>query len=444
MLSHLDLRSQTASGRSAALPRPHGHGGRLIASEETTAIVEHVRAGRPGAIRWGSGQLGASGTRHQALDPDRAARALASLPSPAQARMEGLADRIRSDCFLAAGQEREHQLSPGVRVAHRRVAVDRVGLYFPSGDRTIGAVSNLLWYALCARAAGVRSVAVAIDPQCPESIHQLVMAACHIAGTHEVYSVGGAEAIAMLAYGSGGCDPVDLIAGSDDQESTEAKFLVSPDIDVLHEARTRAFAILADRWANPNLVAADIVDVADGRQWRDVFLVTPGEGFAEDVAVAVQARLRLDPTRADRGNVARDPVGTVALVDDMEHALAVVDTCAAMDVAIHSAYAWSYAARIRRAETVYVGAHSPFALRSLGLTRPLVSTSPRGTSRREVSPGDFLRDARVIHCTRQGLESLSDECESAAHADSATPPSAAFAARRETSIAHSRTRDQGP
>ncbi|MFC6236339.1 histidinol dehydrogenase [Longivirga aurantiaca] len=443
MLSHLDLRSQAASGRSASLPGLRGHGGRLIASEETAAIVEHVRAGGPGAMRWGSGQLGPSDTRYQALDPDLAARALASLPSPTQARMEGLADRIRSDCLLAAGREREHELSPGVRVVHRRVAVDRVGLYLPSGGSTIGAVSSLLWYAFCARAAGVRSVAVAIDPRSPESMHQLVMAACHIAGAHEVYSVGGAEAIALLAYGSGGCDPVDLIAGPDDQESREAKSLVSPDVDVLHVARTRAFAILADRWANPNLVAADIVDVAEGRSWRDVFLVTPGEGFAEDVVVAVQARLRLGQTHADHGEAARDPLGTVALVDDMEHALAVVDTCAPMDVAIHSAYAWSYAARIRRAETVYVGAHSPFALRSLGLTRPLVSTTPQGTSRREVSPGDFLRDARVVHCTRQGLESLSDECESAAHADSATPTSAAVAARWETSIAHSRTHDRG-
>ncbi|MEQ6901684.1 histidinol dehydrogenase [Nocardioides sp. YIM 152588] len=293
---------------------------------------------------------GAAQAALDALDPD------------IRAGLEESIRRLRATCANELESDVVTDLAPGARVTHRKVPVDRVGLYVPGGLAPL--VSSVLMNVVPAQTAGVRSIALASPPQKEfgGSIHPTVLAACALLGVDEVYAVGGAQAIAMFAYGTGPCRKVDLVTGPGNIYVVTAKRLLKGLIGIDSEAGPTEIAILADGTADPAFVAADLISQAEHDPLAASVLVTPSTELADavesELAVQVPAtkhseRIRTSLSGAQSG---------IVLVDDLEQGLAVVDAYAAEHLEIHTADAPAWAARVRNAGAIFVGPYAPVSL----------------------------------------------------------------------------------
>jgi histidinol dehydrogenase len=193
--------------------------------------------------------------------------------------------------------------------------------------------------------------------------HPTILAACALLGVDEVYAVGGAQAIAMFAYGAGPCRPVDLVTGPGNIYTVTAKRLVKGAVGIDAEAGPTEIAILADDSADPAFVAADLVSQAEHDPLAASVLVTPSEALADDVGAELDKQV--SATRhADRIRTALSgQQSAIVLVDDLDQGLAVVNAYAAEHLEIQTRDAAAVAARVRNAGAVFVG---PFAPVSLG------------------------------------------------------------------------------
>jgi histidinol dehydrogenase len=211
----------------------------------------------------------------------------------------------------------------------------------------------------------VRSFALTSSPQVDNDglPHPTILAACALLGVDEVYAVGGAQAIAMFAYGAGPCRPVDLVTGPGNIYTVTAKRLVKGVVGIDSEAGPTEIAILADDSADPAFVAADLVSQAEHDPLAASVLVTPSEQLADEVVAEldkqVSATKHVDRILTALGG----SQSGIVLVDDLEQGLAVVNDYAAEHLEIQTRDATSWAARVRNAGAVFVG---PFAPVSLG------------------------------------------------------------------------------
>ena len=203
---------------------------------------------------------------------------------------------------------------PGGTVTQRMVPIQRVGLYVPGGIAPL--VSSVVMNVVPAQVAGVASIALTSSPQADHGglPHPTILAACALLGIDEVYAVGGAQAIAMFAYGAGPCRKVDLVTGPGNIYTVAAKRLLKGVVGIDSEAGPTEIAILADDTADPAFVAADLISQAEHDPMAASVLVTPSTALADEVeaeldkqVVGHQAR-RADPHRARRAAV-RDRAG---------------------------------------------------------------------------------------------------------------------------------------
>ncbi|MEH1011515.1 histidinol dehydrogenase [Micromonospora sp. CPCC 206060] len=261
------------------------------------------------------------------------------------------------------------QVVPGGTVTERWVPVGRVGLYVPGGLAMYP--STVVMNVVPAQAAGVGSLVVASPPQ-PDNKglpDPRVLAACALLGVDEVYAVGGAQAVAMLAYGcatdadgTGWCEPVDMITGPGNIWVTAAKRLLRGVVGIDAEAGPTEIAILADDTADPAHVAADLISQAEHDPLAASVLVTPSVELVD----AVEAELaRQVPATRHHERVTTALTGEqsgAVLVDDLEEGLRVVDAYAAEHLEIQTRDARQWALRVRNAGAVFVGAYAPVSL----------------------------------------------------------------------------------
>jgi histidinol dehydrogenase len=247
-------------------------------------------------------------------------------------------------------------------VRQRLVPVRRVGLYVPGGLAPL--VSSVVMNVVPAQVAGVESLALSSPPQREFGglPHPTILAACGLLGVDEVYAVGGAQAIAMFAYGAGGCRPVDLVTGPGNVYVVAAKRLLRGVVGIDSEAGPTEIVVLADDSADPAFVAADLVSQAEHAPDAAAVLVTD----SPELAAAVDDELdRQVPAakHADRIRAALTGAQSyVVLVDDLEQGLEVVDAYAAEHTAIQTRDAAERALRVRNAGAVFVGGWSPVSL----------------------------------------------------------------------------------
>jgi histidinol dehydrogenase len=215
-----------------------------------------------------------------------------------------------------------------------------------------------------AQVAGVDSIALTSSPQaaCGGLPHPTILAACALLGVEEVYAVGGAQAVAMFAYGAGPCRPVDLVTGPGNIYTVTAKRLVKGVVGIDSEAGPTEIAVLADDTADPSYVAADLVSQAEHDPLVASVLVTPSEALADDVEAELDKQV--SATRhVDRVRTALSGrQSAIVLVDDLEQGLAVVDAYAAEHLEIQTRDAAAWAARVRNAGAVFVGSYTPVSL----------------------------------------------------------------------------------
>jgi histidinol dehydrogenase len=246
----------------------------------------------------------------------------------------------------------------GVELGSRWTAIEAVGLYVPGG--TAAYPSSVLMNAVPAKVAGVPRIAMVV-PAPDGQLNPLVLAAAHLAGVDEIYRIGGAQAVAALAYGTETIAPVSKIVGPGNAYVAAAKRAVFGKVGIDMIAGPSEVLILADRDGNPDWIAADLLAQAEHDTAAQSILITDSEGLATAVESAVERQLRALPRASVAGASWRD-FGAVILVRDFEEAVPLADAIAAEHVEIAVQDPESLAARIRNAGAIFLGHHTPEAI----------------------------------------------------------------------------------
>jgi histidinol dehydrogenase len=289
-------------------------------------------------------------------------RALEELDPDIRSALEESIRRLRATSEAELEHDVVTRLGDGAVVTHRKVPIDRVGLYVPGGLAPL--VSSVVMNVVPAQVAGVRSIALSSPPQksaggLPEPT---IMAACELLGVHEVYAVGGAQAIGMFAHGAGPCRPVNLITGPGSIYVVAAKRLVSGAVAIDSEAGPTEIAILADDSAVPAHVAADLVSQAEHDPLAASVLVTDSEALADDVVAELDKQVFATRHTGRIQQALTGPQSGIVMVDDMDQGVDVVNAYAAEHLEIQTRDAAAHAARITNAGAVFVGPWAPVSL----------------------------------------------------------------------------------
>jgi histidinol dehydrogenase len=296
------------------------------------------------------------------VPPEALQRALAGLDGDVRAALEESIRRLRATCEAELEEDVSTQVVPGGTVTQRMVPIGRVGLYVPGGIAPL--VSSVVMNVVPAQVAGVGSIALTSSPQAAHGglPHPTILAACALLGVGEVYAVGGAQAIAMFAYGAGPCRKVDLVTGPGNIYTVSAKRLLKGVVGIDSEAGPTEIAILADDTADPAYVAADLLSQAEHDPMAAAVLVTPSVALADEVEAELDKQVSVT-RHVDRVRTAlAGQQSGIVLVDDLEQGLAVVDAYAAEHLEIQTRDAATLAGRVRNAGAIFVGPYAPVSL----------------------------------------------------------------------------------
>lgn len=359
-------------------------------------------------------------------------QALAELVPEVRAGLEESIRRLRITCEAELERDVTTDLAPGARVTHRMIPVDRVGLYVPGGLAPL--VSSVVMNVVPAQVAGVRSIALTSSPQREHGglPHPTILAACGLLGIDEVYAVGGAQAIAMFAYGVPEvCRRVDLVTGPGNIYVVSAKRVLKGTVGIDSEAGPTEIAILADDGANAAYVAADLISQAEHDPLAASVLVTDSESLAE--AVATELETQVSATKhVERIRTALTGVqSAVVLVDDVAQGLDVVNAYAAEHLEIHTRNASDVAAQVRNAGAIFVGSHAPVSLGDYCAgSNHVLPTAGCACHSSGLSVRSFLRAVHVIDYTAQALTEVADHVISLAEAEDLPGHAAAVRVRQ--------------
>ncbi|GAB3278233.1 histidinol dehydrogenase [Kineosporia babensis] len=324
-----------------------------------------------------------------------------------------LTEAIRRARIVHEAQRRTDttvELQAGATVVNRWVPVQRVGLYVPGGLTAYP--SSVVMNVVPAQVAGVGSFAVASPPQKDTGLpHPVVMAACALLGVDEVHAVGGAQAVAVFAYGTAECAPVDLVTGPGNIYVAAAKRLLKGIIGIDSEAGPTEIAVLADDSADPRHVAADLLSQAEHDPRAAALLVTDSLELADRTAEEVAVQVKQAHNR-ERIELALQGQSAIVVVDDIERGLEVVDAWAAEHLEVITRNAEEIAARVHNAGAIFVGPWSPVSLGDyLAGSNHVLPTG--GTARHSsgLSVQSFLKGMQVITYNRAALAEVAPHVE---------------------------------
>jgi histidinol dehydrogenase len=321
----------------------------------------------------------------------------------------------------------------GGTVTEKWVPVDRVGLYVPGGRAVYP--SSVMMNVIPAQIAHVQSIAVASPPQKEFGglPHPTILATCALLGISEVYAIGGAQAIALFAYGMDGvCEKADLVTGPGNIYVAAAKRSLRGVIGIDSEAGPTEIAILADSSAIAADVAADLISQAEHDVIAAAVLVTDSPELA--VAVEAELKFRVSGTKhSDRIAIALSGVqSAIALVDSIEQGLDVVNAYAAEHLEIQTRNARSDAAKIRNAGAVFIGRFSPVSLGDYSAgSNHVLPTGGCACHSSGLSVQTFLRGLHLIEYGQQAFTDIVDTVVTLANAEDLPAHGEAMTARLE-------------
>jgi histidinol dehydrogenase len=319
---------------------------------------------------------------------------------------------------------------PGGTVTERWVPVRRVGLYVPGGVAPLA--SSVVMNVVPAQVAGVPSIAVASPPQRDHGglPHPTILAVCALLGVTEVYAVGGAQAVAMFAYGTPSCPRAPLVTGPGNIWVVAAKRLLRGRLGIDAEAGPTEIAILADDSADPAHVAADLVSQAEHDPLAAAVLVTSSAGLAD--AVVTELEIQVAATKhVERitASLAGQQSGIV-VVDDVDAGLAVVDAYAAEHLEIHTRDASAVAARVTNAGAIFVGPWAPVSLGDYAAgSNHVLPTGGCAQHSGGLSVQTFLRGIHVVDYSEEALRAVASHVLALAGAEDLPAHGAAVSAR---------------
>jgi histidinol dehydrogenase len=291
----------------------------------------------------------------------------------------------------------------GVELGWRWSAIDAVGLYVPGG--TAAYPSSVLMNAVPAKVAGVPRV-VMVVPAPDGKLSPLVLAAAKLAGVDEIYRVGGAQAVAALAYGTATIKPVSKIVGPGNAYVAAAKRVVFGTVGIDMIAGPSEVLILADKTGNPDWIAADLLAQAEHDTAAQSILITDEAALADAVEKAVTAQLTTLPRGAVAGASWRD-FGAVILVRHLDDAVALVDALAPEHLEIETADPERLAAKIRNAGAIFLGAHTPEAIGDyVAGSNHVLPTARSARFSSGLGVLDFMKRTSILKCGPDQLAAL--------------------------------------
>ncbi len=432
MIRRIDLRGTNVEPRSV-LPRA------AIDVEQATAtvlpIIDDVRERGADAVLDWTERL--DGVRPPCLRVPVSAIDAAVAALDPEVR-EALEEAIRRARLVHADQRRVDVTTvvvPGGTVTERWLPVSRVGLYVPGGRAVYP--SSVVMNVVPAQIAGVASLCVVSPAQRDFGglPHPTILAACGLLGIDEVYAVGGAQAIAMLAFGvdlADGmrCDPVDMVTGPGNVWVTAAKRVLKGVVGIDAEAGPTEVAVLADDTADAAHVAADLISQAEHDTIAAAVLVTTSEALAQAVESEVEAQLEQTKHVERITEALAGAQSGIVLVDDLDQGLRVIDAYAAEHLEIHTRDAREVAMRVRNAGAIFVGPHAPVSLGDYCAgSNHVLPTGGSAAHASGLSVQTFLRGIHVVDYDQRALAEVADEVVTLALAEDLPGHAAAITVR---------------
>jgi histidinol dehydrogenase len=291
----------------------------------------------------------------------------------------------------------------GVELGWRWSAIDAVGLYVPGG--TAAYPSSVLMNAVPAKVAGVARV-VMVVPSPDGKLNPLVLAAAHLGGVSEIYRVGGAQAVAALAYGTDTIAPVAKIVGPGNAYVAAAKRLVFGKVGIDMIAGPSEVLVIADATGNAGWIAADLLAQAEHDVNAQSILITDSAALAGDVERAVEAQLATLP-RAEIARASWNEFGAIILVKKLDEAIELANAIAAEHLEIMTSDPESVAAQIRNAGAIFLGPHTPEAIGDyVGGSNHVLPTARSARFSSGLGVLDFMKRTSILKCGPDQLRAL--------------------------------------
>ncbi|AZS71314.1 histidinol dehydrogenase [Streptomyces lydicus] len=440
MISRIDLRGDALPEGGALrdlLPR---------AEFDVEAALEKVRPICEDVRHRGTAALIDYARRFDGVEIDRVRvpaealqSALAELDPAVRAALE---ESIRRARIVHREQRRTDvttKVVPGGTVTERWVPVERVGLYVPGGLAVYP--SSVVMNVVPAQEAGVEGIAVSSPPQKEFGgrPHPTILAACALLGVDEVYAAGGAQAIAMFAYGTEECLPVNLVTGPGNIFVASAKRLLKGRIGIDAEAGPTEIAVLADATADPEHVAADLISQAEHDTLAAAVLVTDSTELADAVDEALKRQVEATKHIERITEALGGRQSATVLVDGIDEGLKVVDAYGAEHLEIQTADASAVAARVRNAGAVFVGPYAPVSLGDYCAgSNHVLPTGGCACHSSGLSVQSFLRGIHVVDYSRDALAEVAHHVVTLAEAEDLPAHGAALKARFDWKVPQSK------
>lgn len=340
---------------------------------------------------------------------------IAKVSAEDRAALELAAERIRAYHQRQVPEDASWTDAAGATLGWRWTPVSAAGLYVPGGLASYP--SSVLMNAVPAKVAGVGRLVVT----CPTPggvVNPLVLLAARIAGVDAVYRVGGAQAVAALAYGTATIAPVDKITGPGNAYVAAAKRRVFGRVGIDMIAGPSEVLVIADGENDPDWVALDLLSQAEHDESAQAILITPDAGFGQAVAAAVEARLEMLERRAIAGASWRDN-GAVIVVRDLDEAAALANRIAAEHLEIMVADPEALAAKIPHAGAIFLGAWTPEAIGDyVGGPNHVLPTARSARFSSGLNVLDFMKRTTMARMTPEALRAIGPSAERLAVSES--------------------------
>lgn len=384
-------------------------------SQPVSAIIEAVKTKGDAALFDYTRQWDQYEPASLRLSQQEMIKAAEGCDAKTKAALKRAASRIESYSQKQLPEDVRYTDDVGATLGWRWRAVARAGLYVPGGLAAYP--SSVLMNAIPAKVAGVRQLVVTV-PAPKGVLNPTVMAACLIAGVDEVYTIGGAQAIAALAYGSESIRKVDVIVGPGNAYVAEAKRQVFGRVGIDMVAGPSEVLVVADASVSPAWVAMDLLSQAEHDENAQSICITDNADYAEEIVQAVQHALKILP-RADIARAAWERFGAIIIVDDLlAEAPQLIDQIAPEHLQLACNNAEVLAERVQHAGAIFIGSLTPEAIGDY-IAGPSHVLPTSGTARfaSGLSVYDFLKRTSIIQCDRNAFAALADDAVTLAESE---------------------------
>jgi histidinol dehydrogenase len=419
VIRQIDLRGKRLSKSEINRVIPRAQLDVEAAMKVVEPILKQVQNGNESDLLELSRQFDGVASKSVRVPKSELTKALKNLEPNVLESLQIAAQRIRK---VHQDQIRETKISvvePGATVTEKWIPVDRVGLYVPGGRAVYP--SSVLMNVIPAQIAKVPSIAVASPPQVDNDgwPNATILATCELLGIEEVYAIGGAQAVALFAYGMNGvCEKADLVTGPGNIFVAAAKRALRGLIGIDSEAGPTEIAILADKSALASDVAADLISQAEHDVIAASVLVTDSLDLAEKVASEIKLRVAKTKHSERISKALSSQQSAIIIVDDIQQGLAVVNSYAAEHLEIQTKNSKLDAAQIRNAGAVFIGRFAPVSLGDYAAgSNHVLPTGGCACHSSGLSVQTFLRGIHFIEYDKKSFDAISQTVITLANAE---------------------------